>query len=400
VKKKGKGVHRMTKKRKIIIGVAIVAVVFLAVLFLNPINLYMISVRRFIHKTETTLRKPEVYMPIGEALVIYCQSYPLLQSLFAREEGECDRDIRLSGAWLPKAANAFDSDARIRIGEQNAFAGFGGGFFGYGYKVSLTPKLSTTATNVWQLFRFSSSTYSDHHLATLHMDATRQFTPDEMLSNVVAHCEAHIQREPDNEHIWIGKVKAYLLFNRITEARETCRAMLDVIPEESEQAWWPMLTVALITAEEESFERAEQMMTQWAEKDGHFSRYLNLACFYQLSGKPDKAAEAIRLATGHSEKTGITHWTRYFAAAMYAYTSREYDSAVLLFDHLLTVISDKAPLYHPVLLKSRAAILEAQQHPDEAKPLEQGEGLSDYAPYRNFDIERLLQRPVPRPTKR
>jgi len=279
-------VTRLSKKWKIAIYVVWVGI--LGFLFLNPISLWVIAGSIRINIMESTLCKPSVYTPVGETLALYCQSYPLLQPFF---EPASEYERLLNHAWLPEELNnAVPRKGRGSFSHDFAGIEMGGGFHHFGYQLQLDTDASSSATNVWQLYMYSEMP-PKRHLKTFHLDAGQQITPDELLSNLVSRYDACIQGKAysryDKEDAWKGKIGILVRFNRIAEARVVCKEMREAMPDES----WPTLTVALIMAEEESFERAEQMMLQWVEK--HYA-YRWLAHFYQLSGKPDKADETMR----------------------------------------------------------------------------------------------------------
>jgi len=374
-----------TKKRKLIIGTVWIGI--LAFLFLNPICLIVIRMGAQIVKSERYMCKPEVYTPTGETLSLYCQSYPLLKSLFKPKYDS----VSLNSAWLPERLDGY-----VIIGQNEACVIMGGGFHHWGYVLSLDKQASSALTNIWQLHMRSEGRPNDRHLWTFCTETTRQFTADEMLSAVIARYDTRIQSklcEDEWKNIWEGKINTYLLFDRVVEARAACREMLALVPKEWNQ--WLTLTVALIMAEEESFERAEQMMVQWVKADEKFESYLDLAYFYQLSNKPSKAAEAIRQATKYNaNRPDVNADHRGYSAAMYAYTSGEYDTVIQLCNHVMPVRIN-GDYAKTSLSKLRQAALEAKQY-GQARPITFNKGMCPFDPYENVDIVHLLQRPVPK----
>ena len=280
-------VTRLSKKWKIIIYIVWAGV--LGFLFLNPVSLWLTSYAIRVNIMESTLRKPRVYTPVGETLALYCQSYPLLQPFF---ETVSEYERLLNHAWLPEELNnAVHRNGRGGFSRDFAGVEMGGGLHHFGYRLRLDTGASSSATNVWQLYMYSDGKRTDRHLATFRLSAEQQITPDGLLSNLVSRYDACIQGKDygryDKEDAWKRKIEILVRFGRIAEARAVCKEMHEAMPDEP----WPTLTVALIVAEEESFERAEQMMLQWVEK--HYA-YRWLAHFYQLSGKPEKADETMR----------------------------------------------------------------------------------------------------------
>jgi len=182
----------MSKNRKIVIAavfaVLVLLVGFLASVFLNPTRLQFANeCLRFVSdvysvgKEKAALRKPNVYMPFGEALALYCQSFPSLQAHLGMKD--IDRiifsDDKFSNARLPKifAREPFVTYVIICEGEANTR--YQGGFLDFGYELDWDYEASLPAENVWQL-RFHSDGES-RHLATIRMDPNRQLTRDEML---------------------------------------------------------------------------------------------------------------------------------------------------------------------------------------------------------------------------
>lgn len=263
--------------------------ILLGALFLNPINLIVSNGLLSVRRTESALCKPETYQPVGETLALYCQSYPLLQPLFGTRE-----EIGLNYAWLPKELNAI-REGRGRIRHDSASIEMGGGHYHFGYLLKLDAEASSSATNVWTLALYGESYSRLRHLATFPLGIEQHITPDELFTNLVSRYDACIQNtrsdEDEQEHAWLRKISLYLRFDRVAEARELCKEMHKVKPKGS----WATLTFALIVQEEESFERAEQVMLQWVKKRwGKPYAYRWLAEFYQLSGKPGKADDAMR----------------------------------------------------------------------------------------------------------
>ena len=58
---------------------------------------WFIGMRDSVEKGEASIKNPDVYIPVGERLALYCQSYPVLESFF-----ELKGSLGLNGAWLPE----------------------------------------------------------------------------------------------------------------------------------------------------------------------------------------------------------------------------------------------------------------------------------------------------------
>ena len=382
----------MNRKRTVIgcvIAVGILATLgILSVVALKPIAGAVLSAflgMGHIRESESAMRDPKVYTPVAETLALYCQSAP---SLFPEY---------MNDAWLPEELNAI-GHGRASVSTNYAHVEMGGGFHHFGYHLALDQDASTTGTNVWQLYMYSEGS-EDQRLRTFPVDSTRRFLPDQLLSRVVAGLDKQILRKPDDASAHQSKIQTYLRFDRVDQAREACRSMLQSMPD----AWWPVLVNALILTEEESRDQAEETLSVWVQKDENFFRYMDLAYFFQLTGKPDKAADAMRQSTGY---TGNTPWGhggnaehRGYTAAMFAYQSGEYDAVVQLCDHLLkiTVNGDYAKAG---LRELREAAVTAKKKPAHAPSLTWAEGIGPFDPFEDVDIEKLLQRPVPRMTNK
>ena len=375
---------KMNKKRTAI-GCGI-ATAILAVLVLNPIGCAILGVFMgvgHIRKSEAAMRDPKVYEPVGETLALYCQSD---QSLFPQY---------MDYAWLPQQLNAI-GHGRASVSTNYAHVEMGGGFHHFGYRLVLDPDASSQGKNVWQLHMYSEGS-QDRHLKALHIDADRRFPPDELLARVVAGFDKQLGGKPDDEGAHQGKIQTYLRFDRVSQAREACRSMLEAMPDD----WWPVLVNALILAEEDSPEKAEEAISRWVTKDKNFFRCMDIAYFHQLTGNPAKAAEAMRQSTAY---TGNTPWGhggnaehRGYTAAMFAYQAGEYDTVVQLCDHLLKV-KINGDYAKAGLRGLKEAALTAKQSPAETPALKWADGIGPFDPFERVDIEKLLQRPVPRMT--
>lgn len=374
----------MNKKRATI-GCAI-AVGILAVLVLNPIGCAILGVfvgMGHIRKSESAMRDPKVYEPVAQTLALYCQSD---QSFFPQH---------LDYAWLPPELNAI-GHGRASVSTNYAHVEMGGGFHHFGYRLALDSGASSPGTNVWQLHMYSEGS-QDRHLKALHVGVNRRFPPDELLARVIAGFDKQIDSKPDDERAHQGKIQAYLRFDQVRQAREACRSMLKAMPND----WWPVLVNALILAEEDSPDKAEKTISQWVEKDKNFFRFMDLAYFHQLTGSAGKAADAMRQSTGYSGNTPWGHGGnaehRGYTAAMFAYQTGEYDTVVQLCDHLLGV-KINGDYAKAGLRELREAAVKAKQSPDNTPPVKLAEGIGPFDPFEEVDIERLLQRPVPRMT--
>ncbi|MCL1920102.1 MAG: DUF1080 domain-containing protein [Kiritimatiellaeota bacterium] len=178
---------RVSKKWRIAIG--IIWFGFLAVLFLNPISLVVIPFTIKTAQMEViTLRKPKVYMHVGETLALCCQSYPSVHSFLEKDNWDVNS---FSYDWVPEGKNVASGKGHGQVKGNSAYLEMGGGFYHYGYRLVLDADVSTAATNVWNLYQYSIEGAKRRLLWTFHTDATRHFTSDELLQ----HPELRIEKK-------------------------------------------------------------------------------------------------------------------------------------------------------------------------------------------------------------
>ena len=163
------------KKRKIIIWS--VATVIFAAIFLNPGCLSHYAYEYALYKAQLKLVKPETFMFAGETMALYCQSYQSLVSLLGTYGCE---EVLLVREWIPKEFDPIDRLPTATICKQKATVRFGSGFYHYGYKLEFDAQSSTSIMNVWHLYSFHGDRSDGKFLTSLHMDATRQLSPDEI----------------------------------------------------------------------------------------------------------------------------------------------------------------------------------------------------------------------------
>ena len=242
----------------------------MAVLMLNPIGCTIFGIFLGIahtRKAESAMRKPSVYEPIGKALALYCQSD---QSLFPEYMGY---------AWLPDELNAI-RHGTASVSTNYAHVEMGGGFHHFGYHLVHDANASSPRTNAWQLYMYSEGS-SDRFLKTFFLHSGQRVPADELLAKVIAGFDKQILGTPQDELAHRGKIQTYLRFDRVKEARDACRSMLQALPDE----WWAVLINALINAQEVSSAEGEKDIAKWVEKERNFFRYMDLAYFHQLTDR-------------------------------------------------------------------------------------------------------------------
>ena len=170
-------VKRRAKKWKITVNLT--WGLFLCFVFLNPVSLSVIRFGIQVNLAESLICRPKMYLPAGETLALYCQSFPVLQSHF--KSANYGDYVMLDRTWLPEEFHDYKGSPRITIfinNGQSASVEFGGGFHHFGYSLALDSEASSPATNVWHLSMYSEGRRAKRHLTTFHTDANRQFAPD------------------------------------------------------------------------------------------------------------------------------------------------------------------------------------------------------------------------------
>lgn len=233
-------------------------------------------------------------------------------------------------------------------------------------------------------------------LYTIDLAVGEKLSGEEVLHSVEQEYTRHIQRNPKDLLAWRGRINVHLRFNHIDEARELCREMLAAMPDD----WWTVLTNALLVAKTDHIDRGKELITNWVKKDENFFRYLDLAYFHHLTHQPREAAAAIVKSTefdadttwgedGNSEYRGYT-------AAMCAYRAGDYEAVIKLCDHLLPVKINRD--YCKEALRNLKAASDNAMHGG-ISPFDWNGDIHPFDPFEEFDIEKLLAKPVPRPTK-
>lgn len=375
----------MSPKKSTIAGLIVIVLV---VFVLSPVWLPIAGMVRGmarIRKTERAMRDPKIYEPVAKALALYCQS-----DLSQFPEWP-------NGAWFPPELRQF-GNGWGRYESDRAFIEFGGGFHHFGYRLDLDADRSSPTTHVWQLY-LQSEDQPNQLLYTLTLPADAKLSAEDLLQKVIAGCDARIQQNGSDASAYQEKIQAYLRFNRVPEARATCREMIKAMPDD----WWAALVNALILSEEHpSPDRGATLMTQWVARKETFSHYLDLAYFYYLTGRPREAGQAIIKAThfnaalpwegdgGNTEYTGYT-------AAMCAYRVGDYEASAKLCAHLLPVTINGD--YAKAGLRDLKAASEKALH-GEVEDIRWDSHIGPFDAFEHVDIEKLLGHKVPRPTKK
>jgi tetratricopeptide (TPR) repeat protein len=359
----------------------------LALLFLNPISLMIISVSLGFANTrriEAKLQQPEICEPAARRIALLCQSdlKPVSEQYVGSE-------------WLPNEVAAIVPHAWGSIDTDHAFFEFGGGFYHFGYMLQRDAAESTPTENVWHLF-LNRENQQNHRVTTVRLAPGERLSRDELLDLAIAGYERQANEGRDPEDSVPPRIQVYLRFDKVDKARSSCREMLVRFPDD----WWVHVVNALVTAETESVEAGERSIRAWVESKPDYFRWLDLAYFYQLEGLHEKAADAMKRATAYDANTSWGHGGnsehRGYTAALYAYQSGHYAEAAALCDHLLPVTINGN--YAKGDLRSLKSAAEAALRGDKP-PTVTWVGTSPFDPFQKLDLDKLLGRTLERPRR-
>jgi predicted Zn-dependent protease len=180
-----------------------------------------------------------------------------------------------------------------------------GGFYHYGYLLTHDDQASTADTNVWHLFLYREDA-DDRLLVTLRILKTEAMSATSLFEIVLPGYDEQIAAHPDSLEAHQGKIQFLLHFDRVDEARAAVKELLHAMPDN----WWANLVNALAVAETQSPERAEQSLLGWVKQEPNFFKYLDLAYYYQLQQRPQKAARAMLEATQYDANTTWGAWRK------------------------------------------------------------------------------------------
>ncbi len=283
------------------------------------VSLQIVLHMAHVSEVEANLQKAEVYELAAETLILYCQSDP---KFFPRSLGPI---------WFPEELGKQGGfSARVTPGA--ADIEFGGGFYHYGY--SLKRGAFTPEKTVWRL-SLCTDRSGETLLCTKSVPSTNRLSAEELLARVLPAYDKLLAQEPLIEQAHQEKISFLLRLDRPAEARAACTAMREKLPDN----WWANIVCALAIAAEKSDDEAERFLSAWAEKNPTFSKYLDLAYYFQLRGQPKKAAAAMVKAAQYAADSDEGHHynLRYrgYSAALYAFRNGEYQAAASVCDKLL-----------------------------------------------------------------
>ena len=337
-----------------------------------------------IHKTEQFLQDPKVYEPVGKKLALYWQSD---RSLFPDT---------LEPEWLPSELSPI-GHGWGDLFDTGAFLEFGGGFYHFGYDLTLDRAASTPEKNSWNLALLREES-EDLLLYSFTLPVKDRLSPAELLNEVLANLDEKLLQCPQSRSLFERKIELFIRFDRLPEARQTCAKMLEAMPND----WWAVLINAVLLHEEGETQRAEDLITLWVRRNECFDGYLDLAYFYHLINKPREAAAAIIKATQFDPEPGLEEpggnvRFRGYTAGMCAYRAGDYDAVVRLCDYLLSdkIREDNA---ETVLKHLRYAAQHAQA--GEVVDIGWADNPGPFDAIGNLELEKLTGKPLPRPTRK
>jgi tetratricopeptide (TPR) repeat protein len=354
-----------------VLGIAVLLVVawlFTPLPMFVGMSLSMNHVRRI----EARMQQADVYLPVATNLALYCQS------------SESLRLTNMVGALrLPQPLPSLGSPW-ASFATNYAHVEFGGGFYHYGYQVQLDEKASSLRSNVWQLYLCREG--QDQKL--LHrfvLPPSARVAVSALASNSIAECDRRIAKSPGDFDLHKAKI-AILLEYCPNEIRAACMDAVDKLPEH----WWPRLTLALVDTGRGNAESASRELKRFVEAKPSYSRYIYLAYYYQITGKPSEAAKAIEKAITFPivdlEDDQNNAECRGYSAGLYAYRNHEYTTVVKLCNALLPIKQNGD--YAKAALRDLRSAAESAVAGSDA-PFSPSDAILGFDPYEKIDINAL-----------
>lgn len=358
-----------------LIGAVIIAIAIVLLWFFTPFGMFIaISIQMTkIHRQEQKMQRPEFYVPLATNLALYCQSVDELQLTNTIGASRLPQPLpRLGSPW----GMFYTNYAHIE---------FGGGSYHYGYRIKLDEEASNSRRNVWELY-FHRDNPPDKLLHRVAITPTARVPLGMFVSNSIAEYDRRLAKEPTDLHLHRAKI-AFLLEHSRPQVRPACIEAVQALPNH----WWPRMTLALVDSGKGKFAEASNDFRSFTEAHPGFSRYLYLAYFYQLTGKPHESAQAIEKAItfpikdldddeNNSECRGYT-------MGVYAFRNREFAAVVKLCDALLPVKENGGYAKSALrTLKSAAEAALAGNNPE----FSPSEDVIGFNPYEKIDAQALL----------
>lgn len=321
------------------------------------------------------MQKAEIYLPAATNLALYCQSSEDLHLTNIVGTSRLPQPLpSLGSPWASFETNF-------------AHVEFGGGFYHYGYRILKDELASSSQTNVWELFlcREGQPETRLHRFALGSRDrvSLAQFT-----SNSIAEYDQRLLKSPRELALHKAKISLLLQY-KPEDVRAACMDAIKAMPDH----WWPRLTLALVDTGKGKSSVATRELSEFTQSKPSYSRYLYLAYFYQLTGKPLEAAQAIQKAVSFPvvdlEDDENNTECRGYSAGVYAFRSGEYDTVIKLCDALLP-IKENGNYAKPALLDLKSAAETAIK--GSRVDFTPSEAVLRFDPYERIDVQKLLSK--------
>ena len=355
------------------------------------------------------LHDPAVQAP----LVIHLANLALADALPATHE---DNVAYLSAVWLSPplrdiVRNKTMANARITVSRNEVHLEVSRGGWEHGWTVEVAVKQLAPEENRWGLFTSTPEDPSAMMVEPIfftELSGPVGYTLQEVLAFGLAGNEWLVEGSPETAYwnqitfnLWAGEREA---------ARDACRRYYERIPD----AWVPVLLWSLV-AEGKSPGDGETLLRDWVAREPGFTRYVQLAQFFELAGQPGALADALQEATRHTEGEFRYFYARTYHTATFAMASGHPNVAIAATDAMLRQIdqpehwSFQDDVAHYNALKQAAHQVDAGNlSPNEAISALNPIGADAWGEGKHLDLptptpytmlEQLLQRPMPRLTK-
>lgn len=354
-----------------------ILIILAALWFFTPLPMFVgisVSMNK-IRGVESRMQRPEIFLTVATNLALYCQSREDLRLTNIVGDSRLPPPLpSLGSAWAK-----FESDL--------ADVEFGGGFYHYGYRVQLDKGQSTGTTNFWEL-HLCREGQPEKFLHRFALGSEARMSLTQFTSNSIAEYNRLLAKSPQELDLHKAKI-SFLLQYKPDDLRAACIDAVKAMPEH----WWPRLTLALLDTAKGNYEAAVTELTSFTESKPSYSRYLYLAYFYQLNGKPQASAQAIRKAISFpivelDDDLNNTE-CRGYSAGLYAFRSGEYDTVIKLCTALMP-IKENGDYAKAALLDLKSAAESAtKDSPPDFRP---SEALIGFDPYEGMDVKKLYSK--------
>jgi hypothetical protein len=278
-----------------------------------------------IKRQEAKMQNLEFSSQVGRSLAVYCQS------------GAAIFPTGFVGtAWLPVPVRDLNPSFTT-ITETNAAIGIGGGFYHYGYSLERLTN-SVPNSNAWKLTLLREGSVPKL-VSTFFTAVTETIPVSNFVANALLEYDRLSKNTKDEDDVrWLEQNRvAFLLQFDPAKVRDACiRASRDY-----PKRWWPRLTLAIVDSADGKEDQAAHEFASWVESNPSYSRYIYLAYYYEVMGKPDAAAQAMEKAVKYPiidlDDDDSNTECRGYSAGVYAFRSGKYGTVIKLCDVLLPV---------------------------------------------------------------